>query len=70
MPVATGLVSAAHAQGLAVHPYTFRADQLPPGFASFADLVSFFVQELRIDGLFTDFPDQVIEMGLAAGKQT
>ena len=70
VPVATGLVSAAHAQGLAVHPYTFRADQLPPGFASFADLVSFFVPELRIDGLFTDFPDQVIEMGLAAGKQT
>ncbi len=42
-PVSTGLVTAAQKLGLAVHPYTFRADELPPGFATFEELVSFFV---------------------------
>jgi glycerophosphoryl diester phosphodiesterase len=57
-PVSTGLVSAAHAAGLVVHPYTFRADDLAPGFGSFAAMVHWFVSELAIDGLFTDFPDR------------
>ena len=57
MPVSTGLVSAAHAAGLVVHPYTFRADQLPPGFDSMGEMVLWFVETLGIDGLFTDFPD-------------
>lgn len=57
-PVASGLVSTAHAGGLKVHPYTFRADELAPGFASFTAMVRWFAGELRIDGLFTDFPDR------------
>ena len=61
-PVATGLVNAAHEAGLLVHPFTFRADEIPSGFASFADLVRYFVVDLRVDGLFTDFPDQVLEL--------
>jgi len=56
-PVSTGLVSAAHASGLLVHPYTFRADQLGPGFDSFNAMVDWFTDTLGIDGLFTDFPD-------------
>ena len=56
-PVSTGLVRAAHDAGLAVHPYTFRADQMAPGFETYAEMVRWFVDELRIDGLFTDFPD-------------
>ena len=59
-PVSSGLVSAAHAAGLAVHPYTFRADELRPGFESFREMVKWFVDELAIDGLFTDFPDQAL----------
>lgn len=62
VPVSTGLVAMAHDAGLAVHPYTFRADELPAGFSSFEDLVSFCVIELGIDGLFTDFPDRVVEL--------
>jgi glycerophosphoryl diester phosphodiesterase len=58
-PVSTGLVEQAHAAGLLVHPYTFRADELPNGFVCFEDTVRFFVDELGIDGLFTDFPDRV-----------
>jgi glycerophosphoryl diester phosphodiesterase len=56
-PVSSGLVSAAQAAGLVVHPYTFRADDLMPGFASFAGMLRWFVSDLGVDGLFTDFPD-------------
>jgi len=53
----SGLVGRAHAEGLAVHPYTFRKDDLPPGFESLEELMGFAIDELSIDGLFTDFPD-------------
>ena len=56
----TGLVERSHAVGLAVHPYTFRTDDLPPGFASSEALLAFCIDELAIDGLFTDFPDEMI----------
>lgn len=52
------LAARAHARGLAVHPYTFRADQLPPGIAEFEELHRLFFRELRVDGIFTDFPDR------------
>ena len=55
--VVTDLAARAHARGLLVHPYTFRADQLPPGIDSFAELHTLFVTELDVDGFFTDFPD-------------
>ncbi len=61
-PVDTGLVNEAHEAGLLVHPFTFRADEIPPGFASFAELVRYFVVDLGVDGLFTDFPDQVLAL--------
>lgn len=57
----SGLVERAHEAGLAVHPYTFRSDDLPPGFDSFTELLTFCTHELAIDGLFTDFPDQVLQ---------
>jgi glycerophosphoryl diester phosphodiesterase len=60
LPLDSGLVSDAHDTGLAVHPFTFRADDLPPGFHSFAELIAYTVDELCIDGLFTDFPDLVL----------
>jgi glycerophosphoryl diester phosphodiesterase len=56
------LVQKAHAAGLAVHPFTFRADELPPGFESFKDLVRFFIVDIGVDGLFTDFPDRVVQL--------
>ena len=51
------LVGRAHREGLVVHPYTFRRDDLPSGFDSFAELMRFGIDEAGIDGLFTDFPD-------------
>ena len=59
-PVSTGFVSAAHDAGLTVHPFTFRADQLAPGFDSLEEMIRWFVDELAIDGLFTDFPDRAV----------
>ena len=56
----SGLVRGAHEQGLVVHPYTFRSDALPLGFESFEDLLRYTIEELSIDGLFTDFPDKAV----------
>ena len=59
-PVSTGLVTLAHSLDLAVHPYTFRIDQMPPGFETFEAAVQWFVNTLGVDGLFTDFPDRAL----------
>lgn len=58
-PKATSLCSDAHDVGLDVHPYTFRKDELPPGFESFETLLNFALDTIGIDGLFTDFADVV-----------
>ena len=53
------LVSRAQALGLAVHPYTFRRDELPAGVGSFEELLDIFFKRAGVDGVFTDFPDTV-----------
>ena len=53
----TSLVDDAHAKGLAVHPYTFRKDDLPPGITDFGSLLNLFIAQIGVDGIFTDFPD-------------
>ncbi len=58
-PRSTGIAERAQSAGLLVHPYTFRVDDLAPGFASFGDMVRYFCTDLAVDGLFTDFPDRV-----------
>lgn len=56
------LVKAAHDAGLAVHPYTFRADDLAAGFTSFEQQVRWAVSRGCVDGFFTDFPDRAIRV--------
>jgi glycerophosphoryl diester phosphodiesterase len=58
----TDLVANAHELGMAVHPYTFRTDDLPDGFENLEELVRFCVVELEVEGLFTDFTDQVVDI--------
>lgn len=60
--VITGLVKDAHAAGLQVHPYTFRLDpgQVPQYADSFEEMLELFYFEAKIDGVFTDFPDRVV----------
>lgn len=55
----SNLVTQAHDLGLVVHPYTFRADDLPAGIDDFDALLDLFVRDLRVDALFTDFTDRV-----------
>lgn len=56
--ILTDLVERAQKRGLAVHPYTFRADALPPGVETFEELHRIFINDLGIDGIFSDFPDR------------
>lgn len=59
----TDLVARAHDAGMVVHPYTFRADPgLVPGYAAdFEALLEMHLFDAEIDGLFTDFPDRVVQ---------
>ncbi len=70
VPTVTDLARFASDNGLLVHPYTFRADDVPPGFATFDDLVQFFVRDVGVDGLFTDFPDKVLSLLTASEIST
>ena len=58
--IVTDLVANAHAQGLVVHPYTFRADALPDYADSLEEALRIFLIEADVDGLFTDFPDRAV----------
>lgn len=72
-PVPTELVRMAHDAGLELHPYTFRADDLPTYARSLEELIQFFLVEARVDGLFCDHPDVAVRvrakalMGSVAG---
>lgn len=56
----SNLVTNAHKNNLKVHAYTFRADQLG-AFKTFEDLLNVALYEANIDGVFTDFPDKVVD---------
>ncbi|MCA8988772.1 MAG: glycerophosphodiester phosphodiesterase [Planctomycetaceae bacterium] len=60
-PELTSFVAQAHAARLQVHPYTMRVDALPAGVDSFDQLMQIFVQDAKVDGMFTDFPDRSLE---------
>lgn len=55
----TTLVPNAKKAGLVIHPYTFRKDQLPEGIDS-AQSLDLLFKGLKVDGLFTDFTDTVV----------
>ena len=54
------LVALAHQFGLFVHAYTLRADQLPPESGAMQNAVHFLKDQVHLDGIFTDHPDQVV----------
>jgi glycerophosphoryl diester phosphodiesterase len=56
-PEFTTLVADAHAAALAVHPYTFRVDQLPAHAPDAAAVHRALFETAGVDGLFSDFCD-------------
>ncbi len=57
----TGFVAAAHAAGLAVHPWTFRDDQIDAKFPDIdTELKAYY--GLGVDGVFSDFPDTALRV--------
>ncbi|MDP3073434.1 MAG: glycerophosphodiester phosphodiesterase [Opitutaceae bacterium] len=56
-PKFTDLVALAHAEKLAVHPYTMRRDDLPKNCPSVEALHAALFRDARVDGVFTDFTD-------------
>ena len=53
----TPLTRSAHDQGLLVHPWTVRADALPPDLASVDAMFRALFEAAGVDGVFTDQPD-------------
>jgi len=62
----TDLVRDAHAAGLVVHPYTFRADALPDYAGTLEDLLGIFFDKAQVDGVFADQPDRAVAFLRAA----
>ncbi|MEM6582998.1 MAG: glycerophosphodiester phosphodiesterase [Pseudomonadota bacterium] len=60
-PEISDLTQQAHDNGLLVHPYTFRADELPSGIATGRELLDVLFQMADVDGIFSDFPDLVVD---------
>ena len=58
----TDLVPLAHRLGLFVHAYTLRADELPPGVGGVAGAIRLLTEEVGLDGVFADQPDQVLRL--------
>ena len=56
----TPLAQEAHANGLQVHPYTVRADRLPPYATDINQLFDALYNQAQVEGLFTDFPDKAV----------
>lgn len=54
-------ISRAHAEGLLVHPYTYRDDALPDGFDTISEELNA-AFAAGVDGVFTDFPLSAIEI--------
>lgn len=59
----TTLAKEAKAEGLVIHPYTFRADpgRVPEYAKDFEDMLQIFYFEADVDGVFTDFPDRAVK---------
>lgn len=66
----TSLVKEAHQAGMQVHPYTFRLDegQIPEYAQDFEEFLDIFYNKADVDGVFSDFPDRVVNFLKAQKK--
>ncbi len=56
--VTPAFVEQAHTHGLKVIPFTFRQSETPKQFAGVKEEMRHFLDDLGVDGMFTDNPDQ------------
>lgn len=55
----SSLTASAKQLGLSIHPYTFRQDALPQSVNK-EQLLDLLYKQLKVEGVFTDFPDTVV----------
>ncbi|MCR9200384.1 MAG: hypothetical protein NXI04_17250 [Planctomycetaceae bacterium] len=60
-PQLTEVVRTAHDHALLVHVWTLRDDRLPRWATTTDDLISWLVRDGMVDGIFTDFPDTLLQ---------
>jgi glycerophosphoryl diester phosphodiesterase len=46
--------------GMKLHTWTYRADSLPKGFSDEDEVFETTFKQVKVDGLFTDFPDRAV----------
>lgn len=63
----SGFAAAAHALGLAMHPYTIRLDDLPKNCPSVEALHEALFRQAGVEGVFTDFTDVTRAWLIASG---
>jgi glycerophosphoryl diester phosphodiesterase len=56
------LANEARRIGLGLHPYTFRRDELPAYASSLDDLLTLFISDVGVDGVFCDQPDVAVRV--------
>jgi glycerophosphoryl diester phosphodiesterase len=61
-PRVTSVARWASDAGLQVHPYTFRADELPPYVSSLEHLLEIFLVDIGVQGVFCDHPDVAVRV--------
>jgi glycerophosphoryl diester phosphodiesterase len=54
-----GFVNMVKEKGIKIHAYTHRVDSLPKGMTNI-ELLDFLFKDLKIDGVFSDFADEVL----------
>ncbi len=59
--VISELVKNAHEVGLKVMPYTIRLEDVSEPFKTSDEMVKFLINEVKVDGLFSDFADRLLK---------
>jgi glycerophosphoryl diester phosphodiesterase len=68
-PTMKTLGALAKSHGLRIHPYTFRTDQLPPSAPDPVSVLNALFDQVKVDGIFSDFTDFVVDYRNARGDR-